>query len=339
MARVLRVGNSDYKIVVENGGTITLDTTDTAEDKAGTVIITGDLEVKGVTTTVDSTVMTVADNIIVLSKDNIASGLPASLNFRSGIEIERGSEPNALFVYDEQISWTLGGSSGQGTFTFEQGGNTVPIKTSGIVSGSTLYVQPGAGTISVTNTVDYEERVWTYVAGTITDGGSGVIIDDDNIPNAKAVADYVDYVFSSTFQDRISENDTYVETKDFQTTGLESTVEIGVNNIVAANFFENRLEIFDLKIQGSEISTTVSNGDLLLNAPGTGSVKVKDILEITETPSDDDILSDPTAPAEGVKIYSKTEAEGGSGIYFVNKNTTQDEIISRNRALVFSMLF
>ena len=339
MARVLRVGNSDYKIVVENGGTITLDTTDTAEDKAGTVVITGDLEVKGTTTTVDSTVVTIADNIIVLSKDNIASGLPASLNFRSGIEIERGSLPNALFVYDEQISWTLGGTSGQGTFTFEQGGNTVPIKTSGIVSGSTLYVQPGAGTISVTNTVNYEERVWTYTAGVITDLGSGVVQDDDNIPNAKAVVDYVDYFFGSAFQDRISENDTYVETRDFQTTGLESTVEIGVNSVASANFFDNRVEFLEIKIQGSEISTTASNSDLLLNAPGTGSVKVKDILEITETPSDDDILSNPTAPVEGVKIYSKTEAEGGSGIYIVNKSNTQDEIITRNRALVFSMLF
>lgn len=339
MARVLRVGNSDYKIVVENGGTITLDTTDTAEDKAGTVIVTGNLEVKGVTTTVDSTVVTIADNIIVLSKDNIASGLPASLNYRSGVEIERGSEPNALFVYDEQISWTLGGTSGQGTFTFEQGPTTLPIKTSGIVSGSTLYVQPGAGTISVTNTVNYEQRIWTYSGGVITDSGGGVIQDDDNIPNAKAVTDYVDYFFGTSFQDKISENDTYVETKDFQTTGSESTVEIAVNNSVIANFYDNRLEAFDLKFQGTEISTTNSNSDLLLNAPGTGSVKIKDILEITETPSDDDVLNDPTSPLEGIKLYSKTQAEGGTGLYFVNKSTTQDEIISRNRALIFSMLF
>lgn len=339
MARVLRVGNSDYKIVVENGGTITLDTTDTAEDKAGTVVITGDLEVKGTTTTVDSTVMTVADNIIVLSKDNIASGLPASLNFRSGIEIERGSEVNAVFVYDEQISWSLGGTSGQGTFTLERGSQLLPIKTSGIVSGTTLYVQPGNGTISVTNTIDYEERIWTYTAGVITDSGSGVVQDDDNIPNAKAVTDYVNYVFSSTFQDRISENDTYFEAKDFQTTGNESTAEIGVNNLAVANFYENRLELFDLNIQGTEISTTLSGGDLILNAPGTGSVKVKDILEITETPSDDDALDDPNAPSEGIKLYSKTEAEGGSGLYFVNKSETADELISRNRALVFSMLF
>lgn len=339
MARVLRVGNGDYKIVVENGGTITLDTTDTAENKAGRVIITGDLEVKGTTTTVDSTVMTVADNIIVLSKDNIASGLPASLNYRSGIEIERGSEVNAVFVYDEQVSWSLGGTNGQGTFVLERASQLLPINTSGIVSGTTLYVQPGNGTISVTNTVDYEERIWTYTAGVITDGGSGVVQDDDNIPNAKAVTDYVNYVFSSTFQDRISENDTYLEAKDFQTTGNESTAEIGVNNLAVANFYKNRLELFDLTIQGTEISTTLSGGNLILSAPGTGSVKVKDILEISETPSDDDALVDPNAPEEGIKIYSKTQAEGGSGLYFVNKTETSDELISRNRALVFGMLF
>ena len=89
----------------------------------------------------------------------------------------------------------------------------------------------------------------------------------------------------------------------------------------------------------NEISTVISNDDLSLSAPGTGSVKIKDILEITETPSDDDALVDPTAPLEGVKIYSKTEDKGGTGIYFVNKSNTADEIISKNRALIFSMLF
>lgn len=339
MSRVLRVGNSNYKIVVENGGTITLDTTDTAEDKAGKVVVTGDLEVKGTTTTVDSTVLTVADNIIVLSKDNIASGLPASLNYRSGIEIERGSEVNALFVYDEQISWELGGTSGQGTFVIERASQTLPIKTSGILSGTTLYIQPGAGTISVTNTVDYEERIWSYSGGVITDSGSGVVQDDDNIPNAKAVVDYVDYVFTSDFQSKIADNDTYFEAKDLDTTGNESTAEIGIDNIAVANFYNNRIELYDLQFKGNEISSTLSNGDLILNAPGTGSVKVKDIFEITETPSDDDALTDPNAPIEGIKLYSKTEAEGGTGFYFVNKSETADEIISKNRALVFSMLF
>ena len=339
MSEVVRVSNGDYKIITQDGGTITLDTTDGTNNLNGRVYITGNLEVKGTTTTVDSTNVTIADNIIVLSKDNIAAGIPAALGYRSGIEIERGSVTNARMVYDEQITWALGGTSGQGTFVFEQGTQELPIKTPGIVAGGTLYVSTGGGVISVTGSSDYEEQIFTYSGGVITDGGGGVIVDDDGIPNTKAVTDYVNYVLGAVFQDRIEENDTSVEVIDFDTAGVESRVELSVDGNVVVSAYSNRTELQDIKIQGTEISSTLSNSDLILASPGTGSVKVKDILEITETPSEDDTLTDPTAPSEGVKIYSKTEAEGGSGLYFVNKSNTNDEIISRNRALVFSMLF
>jgi len=51
------------------------------------------------------------------------------------------------------------------------------------------------------------------------------------------------------------------------------------------------------------------------------------------------VLLDPSAPDNGIKIYSKSQAGGGTGLFFVNKDNTADEIISRNRSLVFSMLF
>ena len=338
MSKVLRVGG-DYKVIIQDGGTITLDTTNGTNNLNGRVVVTGSLEVKGTTTTVNSTVVTVADNIIVLSKDNIAAGIPASLNYRSGIEIERGSLVNAFMVYDEQISWTLGGTSGQGTWTFEQGSSTIPIKTNGIVAGGPLYLQTGADVVTVTGTVDYEEGILTYVGGAVTDSGSGVIVDDDGIPNTKAMVDYVDYVLGASFQARIEENNTYVEANDFDTDGLPSNVEIGVDGSAVANFYADRTEFNDIRFINGEISTTQSNGSLVLSAPGTGTVKVRDVLEISETPGEDDALLDPTAGADGIKIYSKDQSTGGSGLFFVNKDSTADEIISRNRALVFSMLF
>jgi hypothetical protein len=331
MSKVLRVGG-DYKVIIQDGGTITLDTTNGTNNLNGRVVVTGSLEVKGTTTTVDSTTVTVADNIIVLSKDNSAAGIPASLNYRSGIEIERGSLVNAFMVYDEQISWTLGGTSGQGTWTFEQGSSTIPIKTNGIVAGGPLYLQTGADVVTVTGTVNYEEGILTYVAGTVTDSGSGVIVDDDGIPNTKAMVDYVDYVLGSRFH-------TYVEANDFETDGLPSNVEIGVNNVPVANFYSERSEFNDIRFQNSEITSLISNGSLVLSAPGTGTVTVRDVLEISSTPGEDDALLDPSTPANGIRIYSKDQTTGGSGLYFVNKDNTADEIISRNRALVFSMLF
>ena len=57
-----------------------------------------------------------------------------------------------------------------------------------------------------------------------------------------------------------------------------------------------------------------------VEAPGIGSVKVNDNLHITETPGPDDAVTDPAAPLEGIKLYSKTEATGNTGLFFVNKS-------------------
>lgn len=340
MSKVTRVSNGDYKIIIQDGGTITLDTTNGTNNLNGRVVITGSLEVLGTRTYVESTDLRIEDNIILLTKDNSSAGIPASLNYRSGIEIERGTSPNATFVYDEQIAWAAGGDSANGTFTFEVNGNTIPIKTRGIVSDGAIYFTPGgSGALSVTNTSDYEEKVLTYSGGAITDSGSGVIIDDDLLPNTKAMVDYVDYIINSTFQSRIDEGDTFAEAEDFDVTGLESRVTVGVDGSIVATFFTNRTEIQDIQISGTTIETTVSNSDLILSSSGTGTVKIKDSLEITETPADDDVLSDPLKPTEGLKLYSKTEDTGGTGLYFVNKTNTRDEIISNNRSLVYSMLF
>ena len=336
MSKYLRVGNGDYKVSVKSGGDIILDTTDGAMDGSGTVLITGNLEIKGGTQTINSTVVEIADNIIVLSKNNIAAGLPSSLNYRSGIEVERGSLSNAFMVYDEQLPWTLGGTSGQGTWTFEQGSTVVPLKATGMFSDSNLYFNPGSGVISVTNTTNYEERIFTYGGGVVTGGA----IDDDNIPNAKGVIDYVTFALASgAVPARLEESDTSLEAHDFSVTGQDSKLQFDVNNVTRANLFADRLEAFDIMIQNNEITTTTSNIDLVLGAPGTGSVKIKDHIEITETPGENDVANDPASPSEGIKLYSKTMSTGGSGLFFINKSNTRGEMVSKNRALVYSMVF
>lgn len=437
MSRVLKVYNSDYKIAVENGGTITLDT----GDLIGNTIITGNLEVKGITSTVESTTVTIADNIIVLSSGTVGNGLPASVDYISGFEIDRGSAPKVEWIYDENISWELGGTSGIGTFYAIRGRGTggaqkLPLHTTGIVSPSTLYVDTGSGVISVTNSAgNYEERIWSYSGGVITPDVTGnIVIDDDNIPNAKAVKDYIDYIFGNELYPAIAQGNTTVEVIDEQhiiasiveiesggayttitvdgqhgftvadtvdisgvssggdplenlngsaiaitaiisantfrvavdTTGgttsnyvsnsgsikktgfVESQAKITIEGTPVATFYNNRFEVDGIKIQDTEISTTASNQDLILSAPGVGSVKIKDILELTPTPWDGDPLSQPLAPDAGVKIYSLSSSDssgfqagtvGDTGIYFVNSNENRDELIAKNRALLFSMLF
>jgi hypothetical protein len=441
MARIVRTTDDDYRIIVANGGTIYLDTTGAKYDGTGKVVVRGDLEVKGDTTTVESTISSISDNILLLSAGNPGPGLPASLDrpYSSGIEISRGEDQfgnaigNARWVYDDNISWALGGNTGKGSWVATQGDigfeTVLPLRTDGIIASGSLYITVTgiAGTISVTGTNDYEERIWNYVAGEITpDPLTGNITkDDDNIPNTKAVKDLVDYSIATVEIDKIAEDNSSITINDknntialiyevgartiVQTTGSHgyevgdtiviqgvdtspsdaiinglngswTVTEVPASNRIEfnrsstggdetayitnsgravtdpnlnptriivtvegdeiVNFYSNRVELADVQILGTEISTYNSNDDLVLSAPGSGVVRVKDTIELTKTPGDDEgLVFDPLSPVEGIKLYSKTPSTGATGLFFVNEEDRRDEIISKNRALLYGMLF
>ena len=65
----------------------------------GKVVIDGDLEVKGVTTTIDSTTVTIADNYIQLNSAQDENSAPPTTMF-CGIQVDRGNE-----LYDSGIYW------------------------------------------------------------------------------------------------------------------------------------------------------------------------------------------------------------------------------------------
>lgn len=65
-------------------------------DDDTTVVIRGNLQVDGTTTTVNSATLNVADNIIVLNKD--VTGSPSE---NAGLEVERGSATNVKFRWNE----------------------------------------------------------------------------------------------------------------------------------------------------------------------------------------------------------------------------------------------
>ena len=343
MSKVLRVTAGDYRIIVDNGsnGTIYLDTTSGAASPRGVVVVTGDLEVRGTTTTVESVVTTIADNILTLNSGQAGAGISASLSYKAGIEIDRGSLPAARLIFDEQSPYVAGGSSGIGSFRFEDvNGDFLPLNVNSINAEGPLYITTPNSAINVAGTVDYEENVFTYSGGAIVDGGGGVVVNNDFIPNAKGLVDYVTYALATNLQPGIADADTSVTTEDFDSTGVESTVTVTVDGIVSTNFYSNRIETGDIKIQNNEISTTSSNQSLILSSPGTGSVKVKDAFEITSLLYEDDTINPIlTTPDSGIKLYSTDEGPGDTGLYFVNKDSTTGEIISKNRALLFSMLF
>ena len=81
------------------------------------------------------------------------------------------------------------------------------------------------------------------------------------------------------------------------------------------------------------ISTDRSNQDLLLTANGTASVVIEDVLTFSNA------ASTPAATAI-TKIYNKTAAGGGTGLYFNNsaiKSGTEDELISKSKATALAI--
>jgi hypothetical protein len=213
--------------------------------------------------------------------------------------------------------------------------------------------------LAVAQTSDYEERIFPYV-GTVGNRtiavsdtqpdriSRGGRYDDDLIPNIRSVTDYVKAHYERNFQNLLIAPgpDGFVAPGQFAT-GFSlielfatdagdpvSKIEFKVNNVSSpiATYFSTEIRLFDVNVIGNTLSTSVIDGDLLLTGNGTGVVKITSPLNLSK-------ISDPAQPTNGTTIYAKDEADGGTGLYFVNEIGTRDELISRNKALLYSIIF
>jgi hypothetical protein len=325
MSKFLNIPNGDYTIKVQPSGVIRLDT----GSEQGQVVVTGDLIVEGDTTTVQSEDLAVRDNIIIINDGETGPGITLDT---AGIQIDRGSFLDAFFIFDESLTDPVDRVDSDlkpGLFKFElEGGVTKGIYTNSIsTGGENLLISTGSGVISVSGTTNYETNV----------------TDDDDITNKKYVDDAISTAFATVLLPQIGEGETTpsrVVVKDIEESSVsESQINFDIDDVNIGNFYSNRFELGNIRIIDTTIETLASNEDLILSAPGTGDVIVDDTLKLNSVPSVIDPNLVPTVPLDGVKIYTGNESTGNTGIYFVNQNETRDEVISRNRALVFSMIF
>jgi hypothetical protein len=218
---------------------------------------------------------------------------------------------------------------------------------------------PEGPRLTVFQSSDYEERIFPYTGAPgsrtiavnenqpdrISRGGR---YDDDLIPNIKAVTDFVRAHYERNFQSQLISPgpDGFVSPGNFATNfslvELSSTdagdpvtkIDFKVNDISTpvATYFATEIRLFDVNVVGNTLSTSLTDGNLILTGNGTGSVQITSQMNFTKT-------TDPVQPADGTSIYAKVEADGGTGLYFINENGTQDELISRNKALLYSIIF
>jgi hypothetical protein len=350
MGQFLRV-NGDYNIRAGDGAKITLDTGPAAS--GGSVRVTGNLVVEGDTFNISTTNLTIEDNIISLNTGEVGPGV--SLVY-SGIEIERGNtssitpQNNASFLYDESTdAWILAHGSAPGPFNFDASSLRLKqiLTNSTTDAGDLTLIGTGTGVAKVIGTINYEDQV-TH---------------DDDLPNKKYVDDSI--LNNPTFQIVAPQSqDTKVVIADKEitpnTSGTagslayftattthstygESAVSIIVDNALVGQFYANRFEIGDLEMGGgpdrNEITSraSITNENIYVRTQGTGKLQTNYAIQV------ENIGSIPSYVSNSVLLYAASPSIGTTGLYFVNDSAEaakqNGELISKNKALVFSMLF
>ena len=357
MGQFLQV-NGDYNIKAAAGSKITLDTGPAAS--GGEVRITGNLIVEGETVTVEATELAVDDNIIILNKGEEGPGI--TLNY-AGIQIERGQEDDVAFLYDDITNTWLLASSATIPNALNYSGSNLRLRR--ILTDSdtdngdlTLIGTPGGsqtGVVNVAGTDSYEDQVTAF--------------GDDAIPNKKYVDDSI--LNNPTFQivapqsqdtrviiadSQITPNDpsqvgslAYLfDTTTYVTDNDESAVSIIVDGVLVSQFYNDRLLVGDPGVDGIEIDGTnfeirtessISDQNILIKTAGTGKLQTNYALQLDKVSG----LNSSAYVSGSTVIYAKTPDIGQSGVWFLNDSLEEakrtGELISKNKALVFSMLF
>lgn len=259
---VLQVSNN-YKIRVIDGGTVTVDTGHT-----GKLVVTGNLEIQGVTFTVNSDNMNIKDNIVLLNSGELGDGVSRNGGL-SGIQIDRGPNhtPPGGFSRAQLLWWEgngvddaswedpVSGLTNYGLWVFSTVvGGINGIRTTAIdTMGNNLnLINSGTGVISVTGTNNYESN----------------IVDDDDIPNKKYVDDLINASNATGFTLSAAGQFLYrgaTETLPLNigTAGQILTVDNGLPSW-KSDYFNGSIRISDNLIIGNNI------GENIVITPGDG---------------------------------------------------------------------
>ena len=421
MSRVVKVANSEYKIQVATGGNITLDTTNNSSPAVyGTVYVKGNLDVLGVVSYVETTNTQIKDNILQLNynPDYTGAGISSSVNYRSGIEISRGSYSSAQFLFDESV--THYDPANAGTPQENAPGSFVVKTADGVLSSiqlSSIGTQEG---FDINFDLNNTGNVLSVARGIQT--GTNIpyyqrVIDDDHIPNRKFVTNYIQsggYEPGVADVDKVYKSDTSIRVFDSSVSATAITtltgasiaggtpgiltfisksgaaIQIGmqlsggsvtpgtyivagsdttwtlnqaatgnptqaiftepfspadpvaapetsqivfsIDGTVQSQINSNGFYINNVKIKNNTIKNFGVGTNLVLTA-NSDTVESNAVLQLNNKTL-------PTFTSSGTKIYSSdTPGPGKTGLFFVNSVNYADEMVAKNRALLFSMIF
>jgi len=319
MSRVLKVSNSNYRLQTASGGTITLDT----GTGVGTTVITGNLDVKGYTTIIESTTAIVADNIFEINTGTVGNGTGIAFNYQAGFQIDRGNYSAAQLIFNESISHYSGVSNSNvnGTFQLKTADEVINgLQVATITNDGTtdliFDMRNGNGVLRVANTTNYELRV----------------TQDNDLTTKKFVNTYVAAANGVASVDRIF----------YPTTATNGTEQSKIEAFSSTiNFYVGGTTIATVSPVGITVGNVNAFQDTITNTSGNNLIftAVNNNIEVNGVFNLDDQALIPGSTSGKTKIYSSaTAGPGKTGLYVTNVNTS-DELVSKNRAVLLSILF
>jgi hypothetical protein len=348
--------SGDYIVQTAPGGTITLKTDVTTG--TGQVVITGNLVVQGVQTTIESVNATISDNKIVLNSGETGVDTVTAGSGSAGISIDRGNQDAdnlaSTLYWNESGSWPnhtypLPNSNVTGIWQFQKKQQFTAIEvaaikfTSNPLGLSANYIlTDGYGPLNiysgVNNASNYNDL--------LTSSG-----DPNDIPNVRYVQDYVtnhqsnlSYATSATY---IQLGGEAVMINDNPNPGpftTASNVVTYVNSMSSFEVYEDEIRIpaAGLVLTNSSIEGQISNADIQILTNGNGVLAVNNGISFQTVFTSSNWT--PPLPQYGkTQVYSTTTVGAGStGLLFNHSdgtNVIQGELISARKALLLGIIF
>jgi hypothetical protein len=140
---------------------------------AGKLTVTGDLQVDGTTTTLNTETLAVEDNIVLLNKN--VTGTPSA---NAGIEVERGDSTNASLTWNETSEFWTAGLAGSEI--------AIARKVVATTTGTTHTITHNLGTSDVTVNC-WLAGAQVEAAVVVTDSNTVTVTTNSSITNLKTV--------------------------------------------------------------------------------------------------------------------------------------------------------
>jgi hypothetical protein len=194
---------------------------------------------------------------------------------------------------------------------------TEPVSIIRISDTVIRYIKPGVNIP--------EQTFFVGFAGTIRPVS---VINDDFIPNMKAVVDYTASVMSAAISNKIVQGDSRVIVTDDGTVDefgnpQVSEIRFDINGVNQAYINNNGLIVDNIQIDNNTIKNRTTLDRISFDSVMSLQVKTVDQL-----------------PHSGyISLYAKpVPGPGGTGLFFVNTSGPPDELISKTKAFLYSLI-